>query len=405
MNPGLILTLKLFVVAALFAIIFNAIEWHDSFSRLDTNGEVTIKVKGQIIGPWNGQTVQFHSAESGQLLILKQNSDGQGTTTLISPGFITYFKNLDIFLFALSSLMFVIFALVINTRWWWLLRANELGVGFWEAQRYSWIGFFFNNIIPGATGGDVIKAIYIARRCQGEPVRALVSVAVDRVIGLLSLVFVGSLASILAISRFPRLSYSIWFAALGIAVCAALLVSPTLRKILRFESGIDYLPKRIAKVIRDLDQAVLYYRTQLKGIGLWILVSPVIYSVVFVSFFIMDRALGVGLQLTDYFVICPIVFVLQGIPIAPAGWGIGEALFGSLIGKFGATNLGGIAGAEAMMRTRGVAVSILYRSQVALWSLLGGLFTLIERRRDQTQSTAHQASSIDAYKHDEHDIR
>ena len=76
MNPGLILTLKLFVVAALFAIIFNAIEWHDSFSRLDTNGEVTIKVKGQIIGPWNGQTVQFHSAESGQLLILKQNSDG-----------------------------------------------------------------------------------------------------------------------------------------------------------------------------------------------------------------------------------------------------------------------------------------------------------------------------------------
>jgi len=34
-----------------------------------------------------------------------------------------------------------------------------------------------------------------------------------------------------------------------------------------------------------------------------------------------------------------------------------------------------------MMRTRGVAVSILFRSQAALWSLLGGLFTLIERRR------------------------
>jgi hypothetical protein len=85
--------------------------------------------------------------------------------------------------------------------------------------------------------------------------------------------------------------------------------------------------------------------------------------------------------LTDYFIICPIVFVLQGIPIAPAGWGIGEALFGGLIGKFGAANLGGLVGVEAMMRTRGVAVSILYRSQVALWSLLGGLFTLIERRR------------------------
>nr|MCS5574262.1 flippase-like domain-containing protein [Pseudomonadales bacterium] len=186
MKPGFILTLKLFVVAVLFAVIFNATEWHDSFSRLDVNGEVTTRVEGQIIGHWNGPTVQFLSDESGQLLTIKQNSDGQSTTTLISPGFITYFKNLDIFLFALSSLMFVIFALVINTRWWWLLRANELGVSFWEAQRYSWIGFFFNNIIPGATGGDVIKAIYIARRCQEDPVRALVSVAIDRVIGLLS---------------------------------------------------------------------------------------------------------------------------------------------------------------------------------------------------------------------------
>ena len=381
MKPGLILTLKLFVVAVLFVVIFNAIEWHDSFSRLDVNGEITTRVEGQIIGHWNGPTVQFLSDESGQLLTLKQNSDGQSTTTLISPGFITYFKNLDLYLFALSSFMFVIFALVINTRWWWLLRANALGVGFWEAQRYSWIGFFFNNIIPGATGGDVIKAIYIARRCQGEPVRALVSVAVDRVIGLLSLVFVGSLASILTVTQFPWLSYSIWLAAIGIAGCAALLVSPALRSIVRFERGIGYLPNKIAKVIRDLDQALLYYRTQLKGIGLWILFSPVIYSVVFVSFFIMDRALGVGLKLTDYFIICPIVFVLQGIPIAPAGWGIGEALFGSLIGKFGAANLGGLVGAEAMMRTRGVAVSILFRSQAALWSLLGGLFTLIERRR------------------------
>jgi uncharacterized protein (TIRG00374 family) len=394
LKSRLILTLKLVVVAALFVVIFYSIEWHDSFKRVDAQGEVSATVEGDIVGPWDGDTVQFRIAPDSEVLTLQRTADEQGTSIQVSPGFFTYFKHLDLALFSISALMFVVFAMIINTRWWWLLRMNALDVGFWEAQRYSWIGFFFNNIIPGATGGDVIKAVYIAQRCRGESVRALVSVAVDRVIGLLSLVFIGSIASIMTVTRFPELSYAVWLAALAIVTCAVLLVSPGLRRIVRFDRWVRVLPAKIEKVVRELDQALLYYRTQLKGITLWIFASPLIYSVVFVSFFIMDRALGVGLDIEDYFIICPVVFVLQGIPIAPAGWGIGEFLFGGLIGKFGAASLGGVAGAEGIMRTRGVALSILYRMQVAIWSLLGGLFAVIERRRRPTIVNQEKSASL-----------
>ena len=97
-------------------------------------------------------------------------------------------------------------------------------------------------------------------------------------------------------------------------------------------------------------------------------------------FFLMDRSLGVGLTLKDYFFIVPIASVVQGIPIAPAGWGVGEAVYGFLISKFGATVLPGVPEAEQIMRTRGVALSVLHRVHIAAWSLLGGLLMLIERR-------------------------
>ncbi|MBR03177.1 MAG: hypothetical protein CL394_07620, partial [Acidiferrobacteraceae bacterium] len=52
----------------------------------------------------------------------------------------------------------------------------------------------------------------------------------------------------------------------------------------------------------------------------------------------------------------------------------------ALIGKFGAATLPGVPGAEQLMRTRGVALSVLHRTHVAVWSLLGGLFVLIDRQ-------------------------
>ena len=70
----------------------------------------------------------------------------------------------------------------------------------------------------------------------------------------------------------------------------------------------------------------------------------------------------------------------SSIPIAPAGWGIGEAAYGALVGKFGAAALPGIENTEQMMRTRGVALSVLHRTHVVVWSLIGGILLLIDRQ-------------------------
>ena len=386
--------MKITLVGILFAVIFYNITWIDSYSRLNQQGVVVEQVEGSIAGAWDQDTLQFLPTASSEAIDLHRGVQLDGTTILVSPGLPTYIRNLDMALFSLGALLFFTFVVVINARWWFLLRANGLGVRFIEAQKFGWIGLFFNNVMPGATGGDVVKAVYIIRRCSGDKVPAVVSIVVDRILGVVSLLVVGSLASLLAMDRFPVFASTMWLTGLGVLVFCFLLISPTLRRVLFFDALVAKLPEKLGAIIRDLDAAVLHYRGHLLGIGGWILASPVIYTLLVGSFFCMSEALGVGVSVADLFFIVPVASVIQGIPIAPAGWGIGEAAYGTLIGKFGASALPGVPDAEQVMRTRGVALSVLHRVHVALWSLIGGIAMLVDRKSHPDESPVTEAKNI-----------
>ena len=376
----LFVLLKILIVAVLLGVIFFAIDWRDHYQIVSVEGEPVETVYGRIIGRWDQDPVRFVTEISNTPRNVYRSEASSGRTIVIKPGILTYFANVDFGWFGLGAAAFLVFVVVINSRWWWLMRVNGLGVGFLEAQRFAWIGLFCSNVLPGATGGDVVKAVYIIRRCSGDRVRAVVSVVVDRILGLLSLLFVCSIFSVGSLERFPYFTWAVWACALSVLVIAVLLLSPKLRSVLRFEKLVGRLPDRIGTIVTELDDAVLQYRDHLKGIGLWILVSPLTYSLFCGSVFLMDRALGVGLELSDYWVIVPVAAVAQAIPIAPAGWGIGEAAYGALVGKFGAAALPGVENAEQMMRTRGVALSVLHRTHVVVWSLIGGILLLIDRQ-------------------------
>ena len=330
---------------------------------------------GKILGAWNVDVVHFLVDGENELRLISRSSANS-----ITPSIFTYLRNLDKSLFGLGAVSFLLFVLIINTRWWWLLRANKLGVRLLEAQRFGWIGLFCSNAMPGSVGGDLIKAVYIVERCSGDRFRAVVSILVDRIIGLLSLLLACSLGCLFIVTRFPEFAWTVWICALGVFVGCILLLSPGLRSLLRFEMLISRLPKRLGKFVAQLDDAVLQYRNNLKGIGLWLLASPLIYSLFIGSVILMAQAIGVGLPWTDYLSIVPAAMVVQAIPIMPAGWGIGELAYGTLIAEFGAETLPGVPDAEQIMRTRGVALSVVHRIHVIAWSLLGGLLMLWDRQ-------------------------
>jgi glycosyltransferase 2 family protein len=79
-------------------------------------------------------------------------------------------------------------------QWYLLLRAQEIGIGWFKAQGLYQIGIYFNNFLPGSVGGDVVKIFRLAKyyKC-GQA--AFAATFMDRFVGFF-LLLLFSLAGI-----------------------------------------------------------------------------------------------------------------------------------------------------------------------------------------------------------------
>jgi uncharacterized membrane protein YbhN (UPF0104 family) len=73
-------------------------------------------------------------------------------------------------------------------RWHILLRIQGIHLGWARLTMLLLIGVFFNYIIPGGTGGDVVKVFYLLKETPGKRSAALLTVVMDRLVGLMALI-------------------------------------------------------------------------------------------------------------------------------------------------------------------------------------------------------------------------
>jgi uncharacterized membrane protein YbhN (UPF0104 family) len=72
-------------------------------------------------------------------------------------------------------------------RWLILLEVQGIVISYWRSLRILLIGMFFNLFLLGSTGGDIIKIFLIMREAPDKKAGALLSVFIDRVVGVLAL--------------------------------------------------------------------------------------------------------------------------------------------------------------------------------------------------------------------------
>ncbi|MDQ6631093.1 MAG: flippase-like domain-containing protein, partial [Verrucomicrobiota bacterium] len=94
--------------------------------------------------------------------------------------------------FLLSLVLMGLIILLGVLRWRITLAAQGLHLPMRRALAISFIAHFFNSFLLGSTGGDLIKAYYAARETHHKKTQAVVTVFVDRLIGLWAmLIFAG----------------------------------------------------------------------------------------------------------------------------------------------------------------------------------------------------------------------
>jgi len=85
-------------------------------------------------------------------------------------------------LLELAFLVYMVGIVGTFLRWYVLVRALDLPFRVRDALRLGFIGNVFNLVIPGAVGGDVIKAAYLCRE-QARRTQAVSSMVIDRAVG------------------------------------------------------------------------------------------------------------------------------------------------------------------------------------------------------------------------------
>lgn len=256
-------------------------------------------------------------------------------------------------------------------RWLTLVRVQGIVIPYTRLLRIYFIGLFFNNILLGSMGGDLVKAIFLARAFPSRREGAVVSVAFDRVTGFITFFAIGFIGLLLNWGN-PRLHATSALFLLFLLVAVAGLCLLYRRDLL---GRIPYLKRMLARLpfeenIRTMYEALYAYRHHGAAVREALLISCALQLGTIVIVLDLARMLGMaGVTYSHLLLLVPVIGTILSIPITPSGWGTGELAFCTLFGALG------IAGSRAL------ALDLVMRGLALSWSLIGGVLYALPQRR------------------------
>jgi len=278
-------------------------------------------------------------------------------------------RNIHFGYFALAYLYFPLVIAVGVIRWRWLLNAQDIHISMWAAFKLTLIGYFFNMFMPGATGGDVIKAYYIAKLNPEKKAEAATTVFVDRALGMYGLLIIGFVALMLQAKFFfsnnALRTIAIFFLAIicGSFIFIILFFSKKLRKLVRLEAILNRFSA--GGIIRRIDDAVMLYRSRKKLVMVVVLVSIVAHLGALTSTLLWAKSIGVRfsgekphITAGQFCVVGSLALFLNAMPVSPGGMGSGEAAYAGMFNLY-ASGAGFKQERKQWLTKRATAIALL----------------------------------------------
>lgn len=238
-----------------------------------------------------------------------------------------------------TPIPFTICLLVIGTnllfgaeRWHQLLLSQKLTPTRLQSFKLTFVGIFFNYVVPGGVGGDVVKAYYVVKNNPNERMKSAVTVAMDRLVGLYTMLLMALAVMVWdwrQVTAHEKLSYIFYFLVIvtfSFSVFWTVIFSKRLSSMKWIRSVLKKFPHH--EKFTKLFDSFSHYASSKPLIFKTVLISLVAQTLAVIFFIIVGHFLGFGaIPLHTYFFVVPIGFIITAVPIAPAGVGIGQAAF------------------------------------------------------------------------------
>lgn len=276
--------------------------------------------------------------------------------------------------FAVSLLFMGSTVLLGAVRWRRILRVQGLDLSVRRTLGISLVAQFFNAFLLGSTGGDLLKAYYAARETHHRKTEAVVTVLVDRLIGLFSML---ALACLLMIPNYRFIIDYSSYTALALLVFSMMLVCGGFVA-LAFWGGVSRRWPGARDWLRRLPKGETLERSleacRRFGHARGFLSSTLALSTALnLACVLQLTALAWGLHLKIPLLVFPWVVLMiicaSALPITPSGLGVREHLYVLLLA----------VPAIHVDATKALALSLLAYAGFLLWSLVGGVVYLFWR--------------------------
>ena len=286
--------------------------------------------------------------------------------------------------FLIAQLPFGVVLLLAAWRWRILLRLQGIEYSFRETHSLVLIGTFFNQVMLGSTGGDVVKAYYVVVESPDRRTAGALTVFLDRGIGLVMLVVI---AGVGVLVNLPLVESDSWLFGLSVGVYVALAAvglgvpfffSRRVREWVGGTAVFRRIPMR-AQLTKVAD-AIHVYRSSTRALLAVLGLSVGIHLLVVATNLLLLRCLQPSFgSAAPFLLLVPLAQIIMAIPVTPASLGTAEAAYDKLFALAGVPT--------------GALVSILQRLTWYVWSVPGCVAYL---RRKSTVRKALDESERDA---------
>lgn len=219
-----------------------------------------------------------------------------------------------------AGLLLLTFGLVLTrylwqtARWLILIRAQDIDLSYWRCLQLVFSGLFISNFLPTMVGGDVVRIAGVVQASE-KKVAAAASVIVDRIIGVIGMLFVLPLSIPLIRSLMDT-----GFSATG----QLTLVNFPLKDVL--QDSYQRSKDALSLWINQPRQLILALIVSLMGTlsylsSVWVLV----------------QGLGIDVEVIDIAGISALTYFLTLIPLSINGFGLREVAFVGLYSHAGAS--------------------------------------------------------------------
>ncbi len=257
----------------------------------------------------------------------------------------------------------IVLALVLMTaqisllaaRWQEIARTCGASLTFVSALQLSFIGAFFNQVLPSTIGGDGTR-IWLLARTEAGWARATYSVFIDRIVGVfvLALVVTACLPWTFELIHDPIARTVLLM--VGAGAIAGTVVFITMGTRLQHILDRWVVTRHLAAAAR----AAAALCSSPQSIGVAIGCSVAIHLLTVTAAWCCIKAIAAPVSFVQVLILMPPVLLVSTIPISIAGWGVRES---SMIVAFA---LAGLAESD------GLTLSILFGAASFVVGLTGG---------------------------------